>query len=83
MNGLKGKPVDEIIRQFYGSLDSWPAEPDGLNWTRDQVRKVCQHISETGDCLWHAQAVITGNLANCHCAKCMPGPIVARKAVNS
>lgn len=72
--GLKMRSVENIIELFYGDLKRWPIEPDGINFTQSQIWAIAEHISKTGDCLWHATATVCGFLDRCHCAKCMPGP---------
>lgn len=69
--GLKGLRVADIITRFYGELSRWPTEPDGRNPTQAEIVKLAEHISLTGDCLWHAQTVVFGWKA-CHCARCDP-----------
>jgi hypothetical protein len=78
MTGLKDKPIDEIVFQFYGNLKRWPTEPDGINWTQAEIIAVAKHMSKTGDCLWHAQAVVK-KWTVCHCAYCN-GPFKERAA---
>lgn len=63
-------PVSDNISRFYGSLDRWPVEPDGINFTQSQVLAVCEHIAITGDCLWHAQHVVLWHNKPCNCAGC-------------
>jgi len=75
---IKGIPVAELIVRFFGKLEQWPVEPDGINLTQAQIRAVCDHIHQTGDCLWHAQHVVLGG--TCHCAQCMP-PVPSVKTV--
>jgi hypothetical protein len=57
----------QVIEKFFGDIRRWPVEPDGHNYLQSQIRKVAAHIARTGDCLWHAQAVVLG-WPNCHCA---------------
>ena len=72
----KGLPVPELIQRFFGEIDRYPVEPDGMNLTQTQIRAVCEHIHATGDCLWHAQFVVM-KWERCQCAQCMP-PVVRR-----
>jgi len=74
--GLKGLPVAEIVKRFYGDLYRWPIEPDGKNATQAEILALAQHIHKTGDCLWHAQHVVFGWL--CHCSVCMPSTTVKK-----
>lgn len=67
---IKGIPVAELIQRFFGKLEQWPVQPDGINLTQAQIQAVCDHIHRTGDCLWHAQHVVLGG--PCHCAQCEP-----------
>jgi hypothetical protein len=67
--GLKGEPVETIIARFFGEIGRWPINGDGHNWTQPQIRAIAKHMSETGDCLWHAMYVTTG-IGPCHCANC-------------
>ena len=69
MNARKGQPVESVIAQFFGDLDRWPMEPDGLNFTQAQVKAICQRIHETGECLWHGEFVVM-QWQTCHCANC-------------
>ena len=66
--GLMGKPVEFLIAKFFGALENWPFEKDGRNFTQSQIVATCQYISNTGDCLWHAQSVVQGT--RCNCAPC-------------
>ena len=81
--GLKGRPVEELIKRFYGTLDRWPMEADGTkNWTQPQIIAICEHMSKTGDCLWHSQAIVM-NAAMCNCRACealnTTGPLPKRR----
>jgi len=67
--GLQNNPVGQIIERFWGDLKRWPAEPDGRNFTQSQITAVAEHISKTGDCLWHAESILMG-WPVCHCADC-------------
>lgn len=62
--------ADQAVTRFFGSLDHWPLESDGINFTQDQIRAIAEHIALTGDCLWHAQSIVLGWKA-CHCANCV------------
>lgn len=66
--------VKDIIEKFFGDLSRWPVEPDGRNFTQSQIQAVCQHIFETGDCLWHAQYIVM-KWEICHCADCCNHPV--------
>lgn len=70
--GLKGEPTEKIIERFWGDLKRWPIEPDGINISQAQILEIATHIHTTGDCLWHATAVLQNRLATCHCANCQP-----------
>lgn len=67
--GLKGRSVESLIEKFFGQLNRWPVEPDGHNHTQEQIKCICEHMSATGDCLWHAQTIVMG-WPVCHCARC-------------
>jgi hypothetical protein len=69
--GLKGASLAALIERFYGELKRWPMEPDGHNPTQAQIVAICQHISDTGDCLWHAKFIV-GKEPCCHCSNCRP-----------
>lgn len=70
--GLQGRPVADLIQQFFGAIEQWPVEPKtGVSFTQSQVRSICEHMSGTGDCLWHAQTIVM-KWPVCHCAKCSP-----------
>lgn len=69
--GLKGQPVPELIERFFGDLKRWPVVADSRNMTQANVQAICQRMSDTGDCLWHAEFVVMG-WDKCHCAVCMP-----------
>jgi hypothetical protein len=70
MTGLQGQPLDAIVTRFFGNLKRWPKEPDGLGtWTQPEILAIAKHISETGNCLWHAQTIVKG-WKICHCAVC-------------
>jgi hypothetical protein len=66
--GLKGLTIAVIIEKFFRDINRFPVEPDGLNWTQSQIRAVAEHISATGDCLWHAQSIVSNT--QCYCARC-------------
>jgi hypothetical protein len=74
-NRWEGKTLDQVIEYFYGNLDRWPIEPDGHNWIQSEIKAICQHILETGDCLWHAQSVVK-KFTTCACSDCEYGPTI-------
>jgi hypothetical protein len=74
-----GRPTAELIKHFFGELNKWPTQPEGHNHTQAQIVAYCEHMSQTGDCLWHSMAVVKNQLATCQCAVCMPGPLNKKK----
>jgi hypothetical protein len=67
----KGQSIESLIKDFFGDIQRWPIEPDGLNFTQDMITRICTRIHQTGDCLWHAEFIVMG-WDKCHCAKCSP-----------
>ena len=66
--------VQSILERFWGDITKWPTEetPEAKGWTQEKIRAVAARIAETGEPLWHAQAIV-GGFDHCNCAKCQGG----------
>lgn len=64
---------DEAVTRFFGDLKRWPKERNQGTWSQPDILLICERIAESGDCLWHAQALVMG-WEVCHCARCNGGP---------
>jgi hypothetical protein len=60
MNGMTQSRAERLVRQYMGCT----AKSD-----QDVVIRIAERMVSTGDCVWHAASVVTGNPCGCYDCK--------------